>query len=108
MHGPSNTLKTIATIALLSNSATALALPQPAKTSEFRGTSSISVQDACVAFYGDQVTAQTIGNGCNDWVCVNNSGTRLSVYMDQWCRLSTGRVAHAECRGGVYDWICVN
>ena len=99
----------IATLALLSTSATALALPDssPATALEARATSPISVQDACVAFYGDQITAQTIGNGCNDWVCVKKSGTRLRVYMSQWCSLSNGRLAYAECRGGVYDWVCI-
>lgn len=107
----STIVNAIATVALLSTSATALAVPvlgSPAKALEARAISPISVQDACVAFYGEQVTAQTIGNGCNDWLCLNKSGTRLSVYMDQWCRSSTGRVAHAECRGAVYDWVCVN
>lgn len=98
----------IATVALLSNSATALAVPSSssAKALEARGTYPINVQDARVTFYGNQAKAQTIGNGCNDWVCVRN-GERLSLYMPQWCGYLTGRLAYAECRGGVYDWVCI-
>jgi hypothetical protein len=66
MHAQSIIVNAIAAVALLSTSATALAVPEPTKPLEARGTSSINVQDACVAFYGNQVTAQTIGNGCND------------------------------------------
>ena len=105
-------LNAIASVALLSKSATALAVPEaiavpePAKTLEARGTSPINVQDACVTLYGNQAYAQTIGNGCNDWVCVRN-GEKLRVYMAQWCGYSLGRLATAECRGGVYDWVCL-
>jgi hypothetical protein len=107
MYAHSVIVNAIATIALLSTSATALAVPSPAKALEVRGTYPISVQDACVAFYGNQATAQTIGNGCNDWVCVRN-GERLKVYMSGWCSLSLERLSIAQCRGGVYDWVCVN
>jgi hypothetical protein len=106
MHAHSIIVNAMAGVALLSTSATALAVPEPAKALEARGTSPINVQDACVYLYGNQAYAQTIGNGCNDWVCESN-GEELRMYMAQWCGWSLGRLATAQCHGGVYDWVCI-
>lgn len=66
-------LTTLTSLALLSVGATALAVPEEAKTLQTRATSPISVEAACNIQYGTSFSAITKGNGCNDWVCARGS-----------------------------------
>ncbi|KAG9642416.1 hypothetical protein KCU64_g12164, partial [Aureobasidium melanogenum] len=90
----------IASLALLSGSAAALAMPEQVKDLQARGTRPISVEAACNVFYGTSFSAQTTGNGCNDWVCVRGN-ERYGLDLNEWCG---GK--GASCSNGVYSWVC--
>ncbi len=98
-------LGAIASFALLSDSATALAMPDSALTLQARTTSGINVEAACNIYYGTSFSAVAAGSGCNDWVCVRGS-ERYGLDFNQWCRDSWGGNSYATCGGGVYNWVC--
>jgi hypothetical protein len=98
-------LTTLTSLALLSIGATALAVPEEAKTLQTRATSPISVEAACNIQHGTSFSAVTKGNGCNDWVCARGS-ERYSVDLNEWCQGTRGGRAYASCNGDVYDWVC--
>lgn len=104
-------LSTIASLLLLSNLAAALpAESAGVQTRRSEGDNPINVDEACKFQHGSAFSAQTKGNGCNDWVCVRG-GERYGVDMQGWCRIMRDRENIyygylAECRGGVYGWVC--
>lgn len=93
-------LTTLTSLALLSVGATALAVPEEAKSLQTRAGSPISVEAACNVQYGTSFSAITIGNGCNDWVCARGN-ERYGVDLNEWCGFRG-----ASCNGGVYGWVC--
>ena len=102
----------IASLLLLSNSATSLTLPtESANGKELlprTETSSINMSDACRYQYGSGFSAQTIGNGCNDWVCVRGN-ERYGVDLGLWCEISVGDATcrtYPSCGNDVYSWRC--
>lgn len=105
MLAHSITLSAIASFALLSNFATALALPEEATTLQARATDGINVEAACNIYYGTSFSAKTTGSGCNDWVCVRGD-EKHGIDLSQWCRDSWGGGASASCSNGVYSWVC--
>lgn len=101
-------LLTTASLLLLSNSATALP-PQSANTKTLltRDTGFIDVNQACIMQYGSGFTAQTIGDGPNDWVCVRGNerkGVDLKRYCCEIRNMAT--CCEAYTFGGVYTWWC--
>lgn len=106
MFAHSIVLSVIASIAVLSNSATALAIPEQAKNLEARGITPIGVERACNFFYGTGSSAQTTGNDCNDWVCVRGN-ERHGLDLNQWCVIQTFGSTGASCSNGVYSWVCI-
>ncbi|KAM0701997.1 hypothetical protein Q7P35_010907 [Cladosporium inversicolor] len=98
----------LSAIALLSTSATALAMPAESdNTLEARATNSIDVNAACALTHGSSFVAQTTGKGCNDWVCVRG-GVRYGIDLNQHCRDTWGSSARSSCPNGVYSWVCVH
>ena len=107
-------LSSIASLLLLSNSALSLAVPTESVTShdllprEIR-TLEIDVSRACKYQYGGSFSAQAVGNGCNDWVCVSGN-KRYGVDLNNWCRVSLQEgdcSFYPTCSNGVYSWRCV-
>jgi len=103
-------LSSIATILLLGNSATSM----PTESANSKDllprteTSSISVSDACKYEHGSGFSAQAVGNGCNDWVCVRGN-ERYGVDLRLWCEMSVGDgtcYTYPSCSNGVYSWRC--
>jgi hypothetical protein len=96
--------------ALLSNSATALAMPaeSSAKTLQARATSPINVQALCENYHNpEEIAAETTGSGCNDWVCRDTwDETGYGIDMNAWCATLHGPGAYASCKNGVYSWVC--
>lgn len=107
-------LNIAASLLLISNSATALALGLPtgsanAKTLPTRDTLPISVNDACKFQHGDSFSAYVVGSGCNDWVCQSATEQRR-INLKDWCWAltdsHTGCNIDARCDNGVYSWVC--
>jgi hypothetical protein len=98
-------ISAIASVALLSNSVTALALPEAAKALEIRATSGISVEAACNIFYGTSYSAIATGSGCYDWVCARGND-RFGLDLNEWCQGAHGGQSYASCSNGVYSWVC--
>ena len=98
---------------LLSNSATSLALPTESADNNKSllprtEVTPLSVNDACKREHGSGFSAQAVGNGCNDWVCVSGN-ERYGVDLRLWCELSVGDATchtYASCSNGIYDWRC--
>jgi hypothetical protein len=98
---------------LLSNSATSLALPAESANNDKdlqpeTDVTSLSVNDACKYEHGSDFSAQAVGNGCNDWVCVRGN-ERYGVDLRLWCEMSVGDgtcYTYASCSNGIYDWRC--
>lgn len=115
MFSSAHILIITASLLLLSNSATALALEQPAgsanaKTLQTRGdTDPISVNDACKFQHGKDFSAYAVGSGCNDWVCQSATEQR-GVDFKNWCFALTDRETdcniEARCGNGIYSWVC--
>jgi hypothetical protein len=105
MFARSIILSAIASIALLSGSASALAVPESAPAVEARTTSGISVEAACNIFYGTSFSAVATGSGCFDWKC-QRGGESYGVDLNEWCQGAHGGNSYASCNGGVYDWVC--
>jgi hypothetical protein len=101
MFARSIILSAIASIALLSGSATALATPDV----EARATAGVSVEAACNIAYGTSFTAVATGSGCNDWKCQRGSES-YGIDLNEWCRDTYGGSSTASCSGGVYNWVC--
>lgn len=106
-------LSSVASLLLFSNSATSVALPTESVNSheilprEIR-ILEIDVSRACKFSYGSGFSAQAVGNGCNDWVCVKGN-TRYGVDLNNWCRVSLEEgdcSFYASCNNGVYSWRC--
>ena len=102
-------------IALLSTSATALAIPAESDNIlEARTASSINLQSACYRSYGPDFKAYTKGKTCEYWICVrnnwalNSSGETYGVDMNKHCRDYWGSHARASCGDGVYTWVCIH
>ena len=102
----------LSAIALLSTSATALAVPTASdNTLEARTDSSIDVQAACERSYGANFLALTTGDGCNNWVCREVklfNGVSYGIDLNQHCRDTWGSNARASCSNGVYSWVCIH
>lgn len=99
---------------LLSNSATSIALPTDESADNNKSllprteVTPLSVNDACKREHGSGFSAQAVGNGCNDWVCVRGN-ERYGVDLRLWCELSVGDATchtYASCSNGIYDWRC--
>jgi len=105
MFAHNTILSAIVSVALLSTSATALAVPEPAGDLQSRATAGISVEQACNRYYGGGAHAEATGGGCYDWVCVSGN-QRLGLDLAQFCRDSYGSGASASCSNGVYSWLC--
>ena len=111
---PNKFLSTTAGFMLLSNAATSLALALPAasadtKALQTRSTTPVSVFEACRIQHGEGFSAQTIGNGCNDWVCVRGN-ERYGVDIKGWCWAIVDDLSpcgiDAFCNNGVFSWQC--
>lgn len=108
-------LSAIASILLLTTSATTLALPaeqHSANTPTLHARQDesypINVNNACKHFYGSSFSAQTKGNGCNDWVC-RSGNTGYGVDLTKWCLLNYADgvcIVDASCSNGVNSWQC--
>ena len=112
MIAPISLISAIGSLLLLSASATALPTESAnTKTLQTRDwTQPINVDDACKFQHGNAFSAQTKGNGCNDWVCVRDS-ERYGVNLQSWCgtvgmRIDDSIFWAAVCKGGVYGWVC--
>jgi hypothetical protein len=111
---PNKLLSTTAGLMLLTNAATCLALALPTdstdtKALETRSTYPVSVVEACITQHGKGFSAQTTGNGCNDWVCVRGN-ERYGVDIKRWCWGVTDDETpcgtDAFCNNGVFSWVC--
>lgn len=109
MLNPSLVLSALASVALLSNPATALAIPdsESTETLQARAETGISVQAACNIFYGIGFSAVAEGNGCNDWVCVRGR-ERYGLDLLKWCQGNYGGHSSAKCPKGVNSWVCLH
>jgi hypothetical protein len=93
----------IASLALLSGSASASAIPEAGI--EARATSGINVDAACKFYHGDSFGAKATGTSCNSWVCAHGSES-YGIDLNAWCTQTYGGAAYASCSGGVYNWVC--
>lgn len=114
MIGHIQLLSTTASLLLLSNTATALALAPLAESANTkalltRDTDPISVDDACKFQHGSGFSAQTVGNGCNDWVCVRGNERKGVDLKKRCCSIDESWNCcnvDALCSNGVNSWVC--
>jgi hypothetical protein len=99
-------LSAITSFALLSDSATVLAMPDSVHALQARTTSGIDVQAACESLFGPGWVPVTTGSSCNDWGCEIAFLGPGGLDFTEWCRQLYGASAYASCSGGVYNWVC--